>query len=246
MSIILHGVKVSSLLITCQNVPSLERCYLPALRLGGWTGDITLATTDAPVPSLDGVAGLLMPGGYDIHPRHWDEDEPLHHAAELDEARDALELPLAREAFRRRLPILGICRGVQVLNVALGGSLIQDIPSHCGLPFETHNRGTLEEADAAHPVYIDPTSRLAGLMGGAEATVNSRHHQAVLRVAPGLRAVAWFREPGGPELVEAVEAGDRWVLGVQWHPENLVGLDDATGRGALGIFRGFCDALAGR
>jgi len=246
VSIIFPGVKVSSLLVTCQNLSALEHNYLPAIRLGGWTGEIRIATVGSPMPSLDGVAGLLMPGGYDIHPRHWDEDEALHHTAELDEARDALELPLTREAWARGLPILGICRGVQVLNVALGGSLLQDIPDLCGLDDGLHMRGNQEEADEAHAVQVAPGSRLAGLMGLTEATVNSRHHQAVLRIAPGLRAVAWYREPGGPELVEAVEAEERWVVGVQWHPENLVRLGNATGRAALGIFRGFAEALAGR
>ena len=93
---ILLGVKVSSLLVTCQNKSALERNYLPALRLGGWTGEIRLAAPGGPPPSLEGVAGLLMPGGYDIHPRHWDEEEDLHPTAELDELRDLLELPLAR------------------------------------------------------------------------------------------------------------------------------------------------------
>jgi len=246
---ILLGVPVSSLLVTCQNKSALERNYLPAVRQGGWTGEIVLAAPGAPPPSLEGVVGLLMPGGYDIHPRHWDEDEALHHTAELDELRDALELPLAREAWRLGLPILGICRGVQVLNVALGGSLIQDIPSHCGLDGDLHYSGTPEEAVEAHPVAIAPGSRLAALVGGTEASVNSRHHQAVLRVAPGLRAVAWYRDPEqGQELVEAVEAEDpsRWVVGVQWHPENLVTLDGPTGQGALGIFQGFAAAMSGR
>ncbi len=237
---------MSSLLITCQNKSAVERHYIPAVRLGGWTGEILLATPVAPAPSLDGVAGLLMPGGYDIHPCHWDEDEDLHVTAEPDESRDALEIPLTREAWRLGLPILGICRGEQVLNVALGGSLIQDIPSHLGLEDARHRRGTSEEADEAHRVAIAAGSRLAGLVGGTEVMVNSRHHQAVLQVAPCLRAVAWFREgPDGPDLVEGVEAQDpgRWVVGVQWHPENLVRLETGTGRAALGIFRGFAAAL---
>jgi len=240
---------VSSLLITCQNKSAVERHYLPAVRLAGWTGEILLATPDAPAPSLDGVAGLLMPGGYDIHPCRWDEGEDLHVTAEPDESRDALEIPLTVEAWRRGIPILGICRGEQVLNVALGGSLIQDIASHLGLDDARHRRGTSDEADEAHRVVIAPGSRLAGLVGGTEVMVNSRHHQAVLQVAPCLRAVAWFREePQGAGLVEAVEAQDphRWVVGVQWHPENLVRLDNATGRAALGIFQGFVAALAGR
>jgi putative glutamine amidotransferase len=193
------------------------------------------------------VAGLLLPGGGDVHPRRWDPSEALHPAAELDESRDEMEITLTLEAWRLGLPVLGICRGAQVLNVALGGSLIQDIPSHLGLDPGLHQRGTPEEAMEAHPVVIAPGSRLAELVGGTSATVNSRHHQAVRAVAPGLRAVAWCRNPGpGPDLVEGVEAADRWVVGVQWHPENLVDLDTATGEAARGIYRGFAAALEGR
>jgi putative glutamine amidotransferase len=247
--IMLSGVDVSSLLITCQNKSAVERHYIPALRLGGWQGEIILATPGASAPSLEGVAGLLMPGGYDIHPCHWDEDEALHHTSELDAPRDALELPLAREAWNRGLPILGICRGEQVLNVALGGSLIQDIASRFGLQDSLHRRGSSEDADEAHPVRVTPGTRLAQLVGGTEVLVNSRHHQAVQRVAPGLKAVAWYRcSPEGPELVEGIEAEapERWVVGVQWHPENLVRLENGTGRAALGIFQGFVAAMAGR
>jgi len=243
VNIFLHGVIVSSLLITCQNKSAVERNYLPALRLGGWTGEVWLVTASDPVPALDGVAGLLMPGGDDIHPRRWDAAEALHPAAEPDEPRDELEINLVLEAWRRGLPILGICRGEQLLNVALGGSLIQDLPSQIGLDPGLHNRGTSSEAVEAHQVAIAAGSRLAALVGGTVATVNSRHHQAVLRVAPCLRAVAWCRGPEGGELVEGVEADGRWVVGVQWHPENLVRLDNATGRAALGIFRGFAAAL---
>lgn len=244
---ILLGVEVSSLLITCQNKAAVERTYVPALRMGGWAGPIQVASPGGPPPSLDGVAGLLLPGGFDIHPRWWDEDEALHHTAEPDDARDELEIPLAREAWRRGLPILGICRGEQLLNVALGGSLIQDIPNHCGLDDGLHRRGNSEEADEAHRVTVAPGSRLAALTGAGEVTVNSRHHQAVLAVAPCLRAVAWFRDPErGVELVEGIEAADgRWVVGVQWHPENLVGMGNGTGKAAQGIFRGFAQALAG-
>jgi len=243
VNIFLHGVIVSSLLITCQNKSAVERNYLPALRLGGWAGEVRLVTAGDPVPALDGVAGLLMPGGDDIHPRRWDAAEALHPAAEPDEPRDELEINLVLEAWRRGLPILGICRGEQLLNVALGGSLIQDLPSQIGLDPGLHNRGTSSEAVEAHQVAIAAGSRLAALVGGTVATVNSRHHQAVLRVAPCLRAVAWCRGPEGGELVEGVEADGRWVVGVQWHPENLVRLDNATGRAALGIFRGFAAAL---
>jgi len=244
---ILCGVTVSSLLMTCRNKSAAERNYFPAIRRGGWAGAILLVAPGDPLPDLEGVAGLLLPGGGDIHPRRWDPAEALHLAAEVDEARDEMEIPLILEAWRRGLPVLGICRGAQVLNVALGGSLIQDLPSHLGLDPGLHQRGTPEEAVEAHPVLIAPGSRLAELVGGTSATVNSRHHQAVRAVAPGLRAVAWCRNPGpGPDLVEGVEAPERWVVGVQWHPENLVDLDTATGEAARGIYRGFAAALAGR
>jgi len=244
---ILPGGDVSSLLISCEDKCALESDYVPALRLGGWTGEILLASAGWPVPSLEGVAGLLLTGGWDVHPRWWDPQEPLHPRTRLDAARDDLEMPLIREAWRRALPILGICRGVQALNVALGGSLVQDIPGRFGVPATLHRRGTAEQPEEAHPVAVAPDSRLAGLVGGATATVNSRHHQAVLRVAPCLRAVAWHRDPGnGSEVVEGIEAPDprRWVVGVQWHPENLVGLDNRTGKAALGLFQGFARALA--
>ena len=240
MFIILSGVIVSSLLLTCRNKSAAEQNYIPAMRLGGWTGPIQLATPDDPAPGLAGFAGLLLPGGADIHPRRW--NEAPHPATEPDEARDQLEITLVLEAWRLGLPVLGICRGAQVLNVALGGSLVQDIPSQCGLDPGLHDRGTSSEAVTAHPVAIAPDSRLARLVGGPEATVNSRHHQAVRRVAPGLRAVAWYRVPGA-ELVEAVEAEDRWLVGVQWHPENLAALDTPAGRAALGVFLGFVRTL---
>jgi len=239
------GDTVSRLLITCNNKSAIDRSYTPAVRLGGWTGPIQVATPEDPVPSLDGVAGLLLAGGPDIHPRWWDPEEALDPTAEVDEARDHLEIPLAREAWRLGLPILGICRGEQLLNVALGGSLIQDIPSRCGLAPALHNRGTSQVPEEAHPVDLAPGSRLAAWAGTLAPVVNSRHHQAVLRVAPGLRAVAWWRgDDPAQALVEGVEAReDRPVLGVQWHPENLAGLDTPAGRAALGVFLGFVRSL---
>jgi putative glutamine amidotransferase len=244
---ILPGAAVSSLLITCQNKAAVERNYIPAIRLGGWMGEILVATPRGPAPSLDGVIGLLLPGGFDIHPRWWDEEEALHHTSEPDDARDELEIPLVREAWRRGLPILGICRGEQMLNVALGGSLVQDISHHYGLAERQHLVGSSEEAVEAHRVTVAPGSRLARLVGDGLVTVNSRHHQAVLTVAPCLRAVAWFHDrERGVELVEGVEAADgRWAVGVQWHPENLVRMPNGTGKAALGIFRGFAAALNG-
>ena len=241
---------MSSLLVTCRNKSAVEQHYLPAIRLGGWDGEILVVAPGDTLPPMGEVAGLLMTGGDDIHPRWWDEAELLHTAAAPDEARDALEMPTARAAWAAGLPILGICRGEQLLNVALGGSLIQDLPSQFHAEAILHQRGTSALPELAHTVQVAVGSKLASLVHGPEVEVNSRHHQAVLRVAPGLKPVAWHRSPIMEDkglLVEAIEAEDagRWVVGVQWHPENLVGLEGPIGRSALGIFEGFAKALKG-
>jgi putative glutamine amidotransferase len=191
-----------------------------------------------------------MTGGRDIHPRRWDRSEALDPTADPDEERDELELQAVGKAWELGLPILGICRGEQFLNVARGGSLIQDIPGALGVEPGLHDRGTSQKPELAHAVTVAPGSRVAALVGALEVDVNSRHHQAVKGVAPDLKAVAWYRGPsqGGEPLVEAVEARDpgRWAVGVQWHPENLVALEGPAGQAALGIFRGFVQALQGR
>jgi putative glutamine amidotransferase len=230
----------------------VDRHYVPAIRKGGWDEEIQLLAPGDPIPSLEaGILGLLLTGGDDIHPSCWDPAEPVHPAAEPDPERDALEIPLARRAWELGLPILGICRGEQLLNVALGGSLIQDIPSHYLCEPARHQVGSSTlPPQLAHRVTVDPASRLQGLVGSQEVEVNSRHHQAVARLAPGLRAVAWHgaTEKDGQPLVEAVEAQDasRWVVAVQWHPENLVALDHPAAAAALGLFRGFAQALRAR
>ncbi|MBI4911313.1 MAG: gamma-glutamyl-gamma-aminobutyrate hydrolase family protein [Acidobacteria bacterium] len=241
---------MGAILISCRNRDRALADYAEALKAAGWAGETRLlGPEDPPRPSpaaLDRCAGLLLTGGLDIHPRHWDPAEPLHPAAEVDEARDGLEIPLVRAAWDQGIPIFGICRGEQVLNVALGGSLVQDIPSHFSCPGDRHQHGTSGNPGALHPVEVGPGSRLSAFVGPGPLPVNTRHHQAVRRVAPSLRACAW--DPGtvaaeGP-LVEAVEAVDpkRWVLGVQWHPENLVRREDAAGAAARALFRAFLQA----
>ena len=245
------GVDVSSLLITCRDKSSAGRHYVPAVRMAGWEGPIRLLGPGETPPPLEGISGLLLTGGDDIHPANWDPGEAVHPEAEPDPDRDALELPLARTAWDLGLPILGICRGEQLLNVALGGSLIQDIPSHYGCHPGLHRLGSSSlPPQLAHEVTVDPSSRLWSLVQADEIEVNSRHHQAVGRLAPGLRAVAWHgpTAKAGQPLVEAVEALDegRWAVAVQWHPENLVNLNHPAAASALGIFRGFNAALQER
>ena len=238
---------MSSILVACGNKSGAEKHYLPALRRGGWEGGICLVAPGDSLPPLERMNGLVFCGGMDIHPRLWDAAEPVHPAAEVDEVRDAFEVPLVREAWRLGLPILGICRGGQILNVALGGSLIQDIPTHFGCDSELHRHGSSETPELHHALQFDPGSRLARLMVCTDLRVNSRHHQAVRRLAPGLRAVGWHLETVHPvfgSLIEAVEAEDasRWVFGVQWHPENLEGLENEHGEAARRLFRGFAAA----
>lgn len=241
---------MSSLLITCRDKSSADRHYVPAVRAGGWEGAIVLVGPGDPVPVLEDFRGVLLTGGDDIHPSCWDPAEAVHPEAEPDPERDALEIPLARRAWDAGLPILGICRGEQLLNVALGGTLVQDIPDHYSCEPGRHRLGSSSlPPELAHWVIVDPASRLRGLVGAEAVEVNSRHHQAVGRLAPGLRAVAWHGTArDGRPLVEGIEAADasRWVVAVQWHPENLVVMDHPAGRSALGIFRGFNEALRER
>jgi putative glutamine amidotransferase len=209
--------------------------YVESVRQAG--GDpvvLDLAATDAP-GQLVGADGVLLTGGGDVDPIYY--DEPKHETfSAAERGRDEAELALAREAMVRGLPLLAICRGVQVLNVAAGGSLVQDIPS--AVPGAVDHRPETAPAGHAHPVTIAPGSRLSGLIAedvtDNATTVNSRHHQSVNRVAPGfvVNAVA----PDG--VVEGIEAPDQpFCIGVQWHPENFV----TTGE-FRSLFRGLVEA----
>ncbi|MGH2472581.1 MAG: gamma-glutamyl-gamma-aminobutyrate hydrolase family protein [Candidatus Limnocylindria bacterium] len=153
------------------------------------------------------VDGLCLSGGGDIESARYGEADIA--CAEVDTDRDALEIEIAKSAIERDLPVLGICRGFQVLNIVRDGSLVQDVPGH--RPEE--REGLVEH----HDVIVQPGSRLARATGGATISVNSRHHQAVTKETLGRGLVATVTIDG---LIEAFElAGRRWVVGVQWHPE---------------------------
>ncbi len=183
------------------------------------------------------IDGLLLPGGPDIDPSYFGEDP--HPTITVDAPRDALEVPLARWAVADDTPVFGICRGHQVFNVALGGSLIQDIPSQ----FETeqaHDQPNgLPRGYLAHDVQVDPHSLLASILGSTTAHVNSLHHQAVARMAPGVTGTA--TSPDG--IVEAAEMPDKtFAVTVQWHPEDLWETDPAQKR----LFEAFVEAARER
>jgi putative glutamine amidotransferase len=181
--------------------------------------------------ALDAVSGLVLTGGEDVAP--WRYGESPHRAlGSVNEARDAFELALITAARDRRLPTLAICRGIQVLNVALGGTLVQDIPSQCpaALPHAS-NEG---RSARVHDVAVDSGSRLAEALGADHLPVNSAHHQSIARVADGLRVTA--RAADG--IIEGVEwhAADWWALGVQWHPEELIETSEPWDRSLFAHF----------
>ena len=159
---------------------------------------------------LDAVPAIVIVGGPDVGPSAYGAvaDERTQPA---DPARDAYDLALARRCVERNHPLLAICRGVQVLNVAMGGTLLQHVDGH--MVRERYN-------DTVHGVTLEPGCTIAKVMGDTEVDANSLHHQAIDAVGDGLRVVGRSTDP--LQLVEAVEADDAPnVLGVQWHPELL-------------------------
>jgi len=162
--------------------------------------------------------GLLLAGGEDVHPKHY--GEAVHEkCGQSDEARDAVELTLAGWALDEGLPVLGICRGIQVLNVAAGGTLYQDIASQAPGSLKHDCWPDYPRKYLAHQVTVNGDSHLAVIMGQSRVGVNSTHHQAVKDLAPSFRVVAQATDG----LIEAIEDRDHpFALGVQWHPEELV------------------------
>lgn len=164
------------------------------------------------------IDGLLLPGGGDIDPALY--GAAVHpKTANIDAFRDYSELYLTRAAVQRGTPILGICRGLQVINVALGGTMIQDIPDEVGGPWAHNGSATREDWEhMAHPMRIEADSQLATLLGTTEMSVNSLHHQALGQLGHGLRAVAWSDDG----IIEGAEGtGANFIVAVQCHPEAL-------------------------
>jgi putative glutamine amidotransferase len=164
--------------------------------------------------ALAAVHGLLLPGGGDLDPAHYGDREVHPAVYGVNAERDRVELALARAAVARDLPVLAICRGMQALNVALGGTLYQDVADQH--PAHTSHRQPGAASEPFHAVRLEPGSCLARAYGSASVAANSFHHQGVKEVAPGLRAVGW--SPEG--LIEGLESPDNaFVVGAQWHPE---------------------------
>ncbi|MEW5983583.1 MAG: gamma-glutamyl-gamma-aminobutyrate hydrolase family protein [Acidobacteriota bacterium] len=201
---------------TCRSLPD----YIESVRRAGGEPRCLNPAIDVPSDVIGWCAGVIFTGGDDVSPERYGE-EPHPSIKCVDPTRDAFEIELARLAMQADVPILGICRGLQVLNVAGGGSLIQDIPSQVTGAAE-HTVPT-PLFGVAHEVWVTRGTRLAALMEsvmerGDTLEVNSRHHQSVARLADGFEVSA--TSPDG--VVEAIERREsRFCVAVQWHPENF-------------------------
>jgi putative glutamine amidotransferase len=177
---------------------------------------------------LEGIDGLVIVGGDDVDPRLYGE-APRAGTGTIFRPRLVFEQKLYRQARRTGLPIMGICYGMQLINVLEGGALFQDIRRDA-----RSDRNHRDKRRPLHRVRIEPGSRLLRIAGQEEVTVHSDHHQAVSRVAPGFRPVAFA--PDG--IVEAIEAEDDGILAVQWHPERM--LRSPTTERLFGFFVRLC------
>ena len=210
-----------------ETVPHL---YLNSIRVGGGVPVVLPVHGDHASSMIERIDGLVLTGGGDVDPRIYSGDAEL--ARGVDEVRDGFEMDAIRSALERNIPIFAICRGMQVLNVALGGNLVGDLEQTTG----SARHWDLEHWDIdSHQVELEAKTQLRHIMGPL-ASVNSMHHQAVDQLGDGLRVSA--RSSDG--VVEGVEMeGQRFVLGVQWHPECLLA---KTAHAHL--FRAFIEAVA--
>lgn len=208
--------------------PGESQPYEEALRAAGI--EPVLISPGSAIPER--MPGLLLMGGSDVNPALYGEARRPE-TQESDDARDALECALIANALAHDLPLLAICRGIQILNVQHGGSLVQHLDST-----DRHRQRTEDRGLPVHQIEIISGTRLAAIAGNAHTwDVNSRHHQAIARLGEGLRISARASEDG---VIEAVERPDKqFVVGVQWHPENMSPTDDRQKR----LFQAFAEAL---
>jgi putative glutamine amidotransferase len=194
-----------------QGADLLPERYASAVQAtGGAALLLPVGRPDTAESVLDGLAGLILTGGADIDPTHYGQSAQPHTDQPRSD-RDEWEFALADAALRRGTPILGICRGLQVLNVLLGGSLVQHLPDVVGSTRHGEAAGRYND----HSVRLDPASRVGSILG-PEVTAASHHHQGVDRLADSLVATGWTDDG----VIEAVERpGLSWVAAVQWHPE---------------------------
>ena len=193
-------------------VSGTAKNYIHAIEeFGGTVRKLYPGVPDSKFADID---GLLLTGGLDIDPIHYGEE--VHETTDINPDRDKLELPLCKWAMEENLPVFGICRGIQIMNVAIGSSLYQDIPSQ----FTDHltHKITKSTDDSWHDIKVEANSRLNEIIGECETKVNSRHHQSVKDISEGFVVTA--RSADG--VIEAIEDPlKRFVIGVQYHPERM-------------------------
>lgn len=216
----------------------VEAGYLDGLRVAGLLPLVLSPLDDRSTRQrlLDRAGGLMLSGGADVDPARY--GETMNGARDLAPERDEMEFALLEIALERGLPVLAICRGMQVLNVALGGTLHQDLATEFDASI-SHDRW--RDIDASiHEIRPERPGLLSGVFNGEATKQNSAHHQGVERLAAGLTAVGYA--PDG--LIEAVEyrQGGGWTVGVQWHPERKIDRDDGVNRR---LFEAFGDAVHG-
>lgn len=201
--------------------------YVNSVRLaGGVPLVIPVTSDDGQIEAvLSAIDGLIMTGGEDFDPLKWYGEEPVRALDEVVPSRDEFDVKLIRAAVAKGIPVLGICRGEQLMAVAFGGSLWQDIPSQIPASFVKHRQGATTGTYGTHSIEITKGSQLARILGKEKAVVNSFHHQAIKTVPQGLKVAATSADG----IIEAVERSGRlsadyadggaMILGVQFHPE---------------------------
>jgi len=230
--------------ITCRRPPGLEspeegrRLSLYAEAIEAARGEPLWLPADAEESELDkpgrALSALLLPGGPDVDPARYGQDK--HITAQVCQQLDNHEFRLTEWALKNGLPILGICRGHQVLAVAFGGSLVQHLPEWSQKVWHRGQRGQ----ETLHQVRLKPDSTLARMLGATLIEVNSSHHQGVAEDVPGLQAVGWSEDGLTEALQGDSQAGQAFLVGVQWHPERELG----TKEHALRLFEAFVRAAS--
>lgn len=218
----------------------MGRSYVEELRKVGavpWLIPLVPHDTDTLHEIFDRLDGVFITGGVDVDPGSYGEAKsPLCGTTDAD--RDAVEIALLKHALERRLPVFAVCRGIQILNVACGGTLYQDVTAQVPAALKHDYFPTPEQPSRkylAHDVVVEQRSRLGRIIGESLVPVNSMHHQAIKDLAPNLTATA--HAPDG--IIEGVEgAGDQYLVAVQWHPEELTESHPGQAR----LFTSFADA----
>ena len=196
---------------------TIPESYVNAVERSGAVPVILPPTFDADIGTfLKLVDGIILTGGVDVDPQLYGEN-PIPLQGSIDPLRDSFELLLTKAALDMCKPIFAICRGIQVLNVAAGGTLYQDVNGQ--MKGSLKHRQQAPTYHPSHKVRLEAGSRLNGIFGKSSVGVNSFHHQAVKDIAPGFRATAWADDG----LIEAIELdGSDYIVGVQWHPERMI------------------------